>query len=85
LDSGILHRLLPCFHCQRTEVAVGKGSKRSFSDADYGDGSHVIRIARKGSAMTVTIDSRLDDRLLEKAAAEGMTVPAYVERLVESG
>jgi hypothetical protein len=35
--------------------------------------------------MTVTIDSRLDDRLLEKAAAEGITVPAYVERLVESG
>jgi hypothetical protein len=34
--------------------------------------------------MTVTIDSRLDDHLLEKAAAEGMTVPAYVERLVEA-
>jgi hypothetical protein len=34
--------------------------------------------------MTVTIDSRLDHRLLEKAAAEGMTVPAYVERLVEA-
>jgi hypothetical protein len=34
--------------------------------------------------MTITIDSRLEARLREKADAEGLTVSAYVERLVNA-
>jgi hypothetical protein len=32
--------------------------------------------------MTITIDPKLEARLRERAEAEGLTVPAYVERLV---
>ncbi len=32
--------------------------------------------------MTITIDPKLEARIREKAEAEGMTVSAYVERLV---
>ena len=34
--------------------------------------------------MTISIDSKLEARLRERAQAEGLTVSAYVERLVES-
>jgi hypothetical protein len=34
--------------------------------------------------MTITIDSKLEARLRERAEAEGLTVPAYIERLVEA-
>lgn len=34
--------------------------------------------------MTITIDSRLEARLRERAEAEGLTVSAYVERLVDA-
>ncbi len=34
--------------------------------------------------MTITIDPKLEARLREKAAAEGLTVSAYVERLVSA-
>ena len=34
--------------------------------------------------MTITIDSKLEARLREKAAAEGVTISAYVERLVNA-
>jgi hypothetical protein len=34
--------------------------------------------------MTITIDSKLEARLRERAEAEGLTIPAYVERLVEA-
>jgi hypothetical protein len=32
--------------------------------------------------MTITIDQKLDARLRKRATAEGLTVEAYVERLV---
>ena len=32
--------------------------------------------------MTITIDPKLETRIREKAEAEGLTVDAYVERLV---
>ena len=32
--------------------------------------------------MTITIDPRLDLRIRERAAAEGVTIAAYLERLV---
>jgi hypothetical protein len=34
--------------------------------------------------MTITIDPKLEGRLREKAEAEGLTVSAYVERLVNA-
>jgi hypothetical protein len=34
--------------------------------------------------MTITIDPKLEARLREKAEAEGLTVSAYVERLVSA-
>lgn len=34
--------------------------------------------------MTITIDPKLEARLRERAEAEGLTVPAYVERLVQA-
>ena len=34
--------------------------------------------------MTITIDPKLEARIREKAAAEGLTVSAYVERLVSA-
>ena len=34
--------------------------------------------------MTITIDPKLEARLRERAEAEGLTVPAYVERLVRA-
>ncbi len=34
--------------------------------------------------MTITIDPKLDARIQEKADAEGLTVSAYVERLVSA-
>lgn len=34
--------------------------------------------------MTITIDPRLEARIQEKADAEGLTVSAYVERLVSA-
>ena len=34
--------------------------------------------------MTITIDPKLEARLRERAAAEGLTVSAYVERLVSA-
>lgn len=34
--------------------------------------------------MTITIDSKLQARLEERAEAEGLTVSAYVERLVSA-
>lgn len=33
--------------------------------------------------MTITIDPTLEARLRERAEAQGLTVPAYVERLVQ--
>jgi len=34
--------------------------------------------------MTITIDSRLEERLRERAKAAGLTVEAYVERLLSA-
>lgn len=34
--------------------------------------------------MTITIDPKLETRIREKAEAEGMSVEAYVERLVSA-
>ena len=34
--------------------------------------------------MTITLDQRLEARLRERAAAEGLSVEAYVERLVNA-
>lgn len=34
--------------------------------------------------MTITIDPKLEARIREKAEAEGLTVEAYVERLVNA-
>jgi hypothetical protein len=34
--------------------------------------------------MSITIDPKLEARLRERAEAEGLTVAAYVERLVEA-
>jgi hypothetical protein len=34
--------------------------------------------------MTITIDPKLEQRLRERARAEGLTVDAYVERLVSA-
>jgi hypothetical protein len=34
--------------------------------------------------MTITIDAKLEIRLRERAEAEGLTIPAYLERLVEA-
>jgi hypothetical protein len=34
--------------------------------------------------MAITIDPKLEERLREKAEAEGVTVSAYVERLVHA-
>jgi hypothetical protein len=34
--------------------------------------------------MTITIDSKLEAQLRERAKAEGLTVAAYLERLVRS-
>jgi hypothetical protein len=34
--------------------------------------------------MTITIDPKLEARIREKAEAEGLTVEAYVERLVSA-
>lgn len=34
--------------------------------------------------MTITIDPDLEARIRERAAAEGLTVPAYVERLLKA-
>lgn len=34
--------------------------------------------------MTITIDPKLETRIREKAEAEGLTVDAYVERLVSA-
>ena len=34
--------------------------------------------------MTITIDPKLEARLRERAKAEGLTVPAYVERLLNA-
>ena len=34
--------------------------------------------------MTITIDPKLEARLLERADAEGLTVTAYLERLVQA-
>jgi hypothetical protein len=34
--------------------------------------------------MTITIDQKLEARLRERAAAEGLSVEAYVERLVSA-
>jgi hypothetical protein len=34
--------------------------------------------------MTITIDPKLEARLRERAEAEGLTVPAYLERLVQA-
>ena len=34
--------------------------------------------------MTITIDSKLEARLRERAEAEGLTVTAYVERLLKA-
>ena len=34
--------------------------------------------------MTITIDPKLEARLLERAGAEGLTVTAYVERLLNA-
>ena len=34
--------------------------------------------------MTITIDPKLEARLRERAEAEGLTVAAYVERLVKA-
>ena len=34
--------------------------------------------------MTITIDPKLEARIREKAEAEGLTVDAYVERLVSA-
>jgi hypothetical protein len=34
--------------------------------------------------MTITIDPKLEARLRERAEAEGLTVPAYLEHLVQS-
>jgi hypothetical protein len=33
--------------------------------------------------MTITIDSKLEAQLRERAKAEGLTVAAYLERLVQ--
>jgi len=34
--------------------------------------------------MTITIDPTLEARLRERAEAEGLTIPAYLERLVRA-
>jgi hypothetical protein len=34
--------------------------------------------------MTITIDAKLEARLRERAESEGLTVPAYLERLVQA-
>ena len=34
--------------------------------------------------MTITIDPKLEARLRERAEAEGLSVPAYVERLLKA-
>lgn len=34
--------------------------------------------------MTITIDAKLEARVREKAEAEGLTVAAYVERLIRA-
>jgi len=34
--------------------------------------------------MTITIDSKLEAQLRERAEAEGLTIPAYLERLVQA-
>jgi hypothetical protein len=34
--------------------------------------------------MTITIDSKLEARLRERTEAEGLTIPAYLERLVQA-
>jgi hypothetical protein len=34
--------------------------------------------------MTITIDPKLETRLRERVEAEGLTVPAYLERLVHA-
>jgi hypothetical protein len=34
--------------------------------------------------MTITIDPRLEARLRERAEAEGLTITAYLERLVQA-
>ena len=45
VDPGVRHRLLTGFDGERTEIAIGKGPERSFSDADNGYWSHIFRIA----------------------------------------
>ena len=34
--------------------------------------------------MTITIDPKIEERLRERAAAEGLSVTAYIERLVNA-
>jgi hypothetical protein len=34
--------------------------------------------------MAITIDAKVEQRLLERAEAEGLTVTAYIERLVDA-
>jgi hypothetical protein len=34
--------------------------------------------------MTITIDPTLEARLRERAEAEGLTIPAYLERLIQA-
>jgi len=38
----------------------------------------------KGEVMTITIDPKVEARIREKAEAEGLTIEAWVERLVSS-
>jgi broad specificity phosphatase PhoE len=43
-----------------------------------------LPLIRFRGSMTITIDPKLEARLREKAEAEGLTVSAYVERLVNA-
>src|SRR5215203_3587412 len=50
--------------------------------ADDQAGFWYVPLVRLRGSMTITIDPKLEARLREKAEAEGLTVAAYVERLV---
>jgi hypothetical protein len=44
----------------------------------------VLEQSKDEAAMTITIDPKLEARVRERAEAEGLTVPAYLERLVQA-
>jgi hypothetical protein len=46
-NMSIFQALLTRFDGQRTQIAVGKSPKTSFSRGDHGHRSHIISLARK--------------------------------------